>query len=248
MNSFHSALLLLWGAAAAQAQSDPRLTSWMTANSTRYARVTETTTTPPMATWPSPGIPRNAGSPSQALPAYADVQQILYSAGFVYMRSANLASHRMGPWYKEYEKITVNGLWPDNGRLTSKVPRNPTLAANPIIVSRQVAQGPVGVINGNITEPVTTLGTGGPATAESWVTGPSLAPGSGTVTLTWASVEGGTYKVEASTTLQTWTTLNAAVPATAVATQTPFTDPGGAASNSRRFYKVTRTGLATYDP
>ncbi len=50
--------------------SNPQLTSWMTAQSSKYARVTETTTTTPVATWPSPGIPKNANSPSQTLPAY----------------------------------------------------------------------------------------------------------------------------------------------------------------------------------
>jgi hypothetical protein len=65
-------------------------------------------------------------SPSQLLPAYADVQQIQYSANFVYIRSTDLASHPMGPWYKEYSKTTVNGLWPANRSLVSKIPRNPT--------------------------------------------------------------------------------------------------------------------------
>lgn len=48
--------------------------------------------------------------PTQTVPAQADVQQVLYSANFVDVRSSDLASHRMEPWYKEYFKITVNGL------------------------------------------------------------------------------------------------------------------------------------------
>ncbi len=509
-----------------QSHADPRFTSWLTTNSTKYARVTETTTTSPVATWPSPGIPKNAMSPTQAVPAYADVQQILYSANFVYVKSANLASHRMGPWYKEYTKVTVNGLWPDNGKITSKIPRNPSAVANPIVVSQQVAQGPVGVlvngvtianlgdgsgydtalakdagvtgggapgnqsdvwircatgaegpildsgfghpapdggyhyhaspralryqlgdnltltpggastpsidtytentsnlhhspivgwaydgypiygpygyssandpnspvrrmvsghvprdgtkgttnlttagrrslapwaalfhtftttlgsadyalpstrwgpnvstsfpigwyaedfdylgdivktpatgaryvqgvdfdldkpngrqcvtpefpggiyayfipidangvpafpysigrywrgtrsggrvVNGNITETVTTLFTGGPAMAETWKGGPSIAPASGNVTITWNSLEGGTYKVEASGNLQSWSVLNAAQAAAGNATSTPFVDSASAlpGNNPRRFYRVTRTGNATFD-
>jgi hypothetical protein len=507
-----SAFLLVCAFSSATAQTDPRLTSWLTTNSTKYARVTETTTTAPVATWPSPGIPKNTQSPTQDTPAYADVQQILYSNNFVYVKSADLASHRMGPWYKEYAKVTVNGLWPKNRALTSKVPRNPVPGTGLV----QVSQGPVGVlvngvtianlgdgsgyntalgrdggitgggvpgnqtnvwircatgaegpildagfghpapdggyhyhanpralrhqlgdnlaynaaadtytentenlrhspilgwaydgypiygpygysiannatsavrrmvsghvprngqygttnlnttgrkslppwaaffhtfttspgssdyalastnwgpdvsasypigwyaedfdylgdrvktpstgakylqgvdfdlnkpngrqcvtpefpggtyayfipidatgapaypfsigrywygvnnggrvINGNITESVTTQFTGGPAMPETWITGPTLSPATGDVTLTWSSVEGGTYKVEASGTLQTWTTLSAALPAASGATQTSLTESD---SSSRRFYRISRATLAPFDP
>ena len=500
---------------AATAHADPQLTSWLTANSTKYARVTETTSAAPVSIWPNAGIPKNAGSPSQITPAYADVQQVLYSANFVYVRSADLASHKMGPWYKEYAKVTVNGLWPDNGRLTSKIPRNPTLAPTPSSANNfnQVAQGPVGVMvngvtianlgdgsgwnpttqrdggitgggvpgnqtnvwircatgaegpildggfghpapdggyhyhanpralryqlgdnlsynaatdtytenttnlhhspiigwaydgypiygpygyssamdassparrmvsghvprdgsfgttdlavtgrhslapwaalfhtftttlgstdytlqaanygpdisasfpigwyaedfdylgdrgytqgihfdldkpngrlcvtpefpggtyayfipidavgapafpysigrywygnrtggrvpTGNITESVTTLFTGGPAIAESWNGGPTVNPTSGDVTLTWSSLEGGTYQVEASTNLSTWTPIAPSVSAAAGSTQTTLIESGAAlpANNAKRFYKVTRTGVATFSP
>jgi hypothetical protein len=499
---------------AATAHADPQLTSWLTTNSTKYARVTETTSTAPVSIWPNAGIPKNVGSPSQTTPAYADVQQVLYSANFVYVRSADLASHKMGPWYKEYAKVTVNGLWPDNGRLTSKIPRNPTLAPTPSDANNynQVAQGPVGVMvngvtianlgdgsgwnpttqrdggitgggvpgnqtnvwircatgaegpildggfghpapdggyhyhanpralryqlgdnlsynaatdtyiedttnlhhspiigwaydgypiygpygyssamdasspvrrmvsghvprdgsfgttnlavtgrhslapwaalfhtftttlgstdyallaathgpdvsasfpigwyaedfdylgdrgftqgihfdldkpngrlcvtpefpggtyayfipidaagapafpysigrywygdrtggrvpNGNITESVTTLFTGGPAIAESWAN-PTVNPASGDVTLTWSSLEGGTYQVEASTNLSTWTPIAPSVSAAAGSTQTTLIESGAAlpANNTKRFYKVTRTGVATFSP
>lgn len=140
------------------AHADPRLTQWMTAGSSRYARITETTTTTPVAVWPSSGIPKNAQSPSQTIPAYADVQQILYSANFVYVRSADLASHQMGPWYKEYSKTTVNGLWPARRSLTSKIPRFPTPVALPNQVADQVRQGPVGVLVNGVT--IANLGDG----------------------------------------------------------------------------------------
>ena len=130
------------------------LTSWLTNNSGQYARVTETTTTAPVTTWPSPGIQQNNANNEQVLPAYADVHMVLYSTNFVYVRSSDLASHRMGPWYKEYAKINVNGLWPENRSLTSKIPRFPTPAASP----NQVSQGPVGVLVNGVT--IANLGDG----------------------------------------------------------------------------------------
>jgi hypothetical protein len=126
----------------------------MTNYSGQYARVTETNNAVPVATWPSPGIPKNLMSPTQPLPAYADVQAVLFSTNFVYVRSSDLASHPMGPWYKEYEDITVNGLWPQNRSLTSKIPRFPQPATTP----NQVAQGPVGVLLNGVT--IANLGDG----------------------------------------------------------------------------------------
>lgn len=145
-------------AVAAYAPADPQLTSWLTANSTRYARVTETTTTTAVAVWPNVGIAKNPGSPSQTVAAYADVQQILYSNNFIYVRSADLASHPMGPWYKEYSKTTVNGLWPSRRSLTSKIPRVPTAVSAPNQVADQVGQGPVGVLVNGVT--IANLGDG----------------------------------------------------------------------------------------
>ena len=140
-------LLSLFIPGALLAADDPRLSLWMTGNSMKYARVTETTTSAPVAVWPSPGIARNPQSPTQPIPGYADVQQVLFSNNFVYVRSSDLASHRMGPWYKEYAKLTVNGLWPQGHSLTSRIPRNPVAATTP----EQVGQGPIGVLLNGVT-------------------------------------------------------------------------------------------------
>ena len=92
------------------------------------------------------------------------------------------------------------------------------------------------------------LFNGGPNTQES-MDAPAVNAASGDVTLTWSSVEGGTYKVEASNSLSgTWTTLNPAKPASAGATKTVTTENGAALASPKRFYRVTRTGLAPYDP
>ena len=88
---------------------------------------------------------------------------------------------------------------------------------------------------------------GGPNTQPA-VLAPTVDPASDTVTLTWSSVDGGTYKVEASSNLQSWTTLNPAIPAAPGTTSTPFTESISTQTHPKRFYKVTRTGLATFDP
>ncbi len=70
----------------------------------------------------------------------------------------------------------------------------------------------------------------------------------GNVTLAWTSTEGGTYKVEAVSDLTaTWATLNAAYPATTAAVETAYLETGAATGNGNRFYRLTRTALASYD-
>ncbi len=106
------------------------------------------------------------------------------------------------------------------------------------------------VPNGNIGESVTMLFTGGPAIPESWSSSPAVNPANGNVTLTWNSLEGGSYQVEASTNLTAWSIIATNVPAASSGTQTPITENAAAlpANNTRRFYKVTRTATAAYDP
>ena len=93
----------------------------------------------------------------------------------------------------------------------------------------------------------TTYISAGPNTPEQpQVTAVNSATGN--VTLAWSSTEGGTYKVEAVSDLTgTWATLNAAYPATAAAVKTPYVETGGATANTKRFYRLNRTALATYD-
>ncbi|MCX6895186.1 MAG: YHYH protein, partial [Verrucomicrobia bacterium] len=65
----------------------------------------------------------------------------------------------------------------------------------------------------------------------------------GTVTLTWSSVEGGHYNVEATTNFTTWTTNAINVRAAGTATATNI-----AASANQNFFRIARTSLDTYDP
>ena len=77
------------------------------------------------------------------------------------------------------------------------------------------------------------------------VTGISTS-NTGDVTLTWSSVEGGTYIVDASTNLTNWSDLSPSVTATAIAAQS--TESGVAQTYNQRFYKVKLSSVASFDP
>lgn len=92
------------------------------------------------------------------------------------------------------------------------------------------------------------LFNGGPNKKETMET-PLVNSGNGDVTLTWSSVEGGTYRLEATDNLTgAWTSLNAAKLADPNSIRTMVTENGAALTWPKRFYRVTRTGLASYDP
>jgi len=102
------------------------LASWQTQYSGRYARVVERTGGQAVATWPSAGL-RNTGG-GQAKPAYSDIQQVGYSASYVYINGTGLASHQMGPWYDEMGNIFGN--WPSNQNYLHRFPRHPQPATS----------------------------------------------------------------------------------------------------------------------
>lgn len=92
------------------------------------------------------------------------------------------------------------------------------------------------------------LFNGGPNKKESMET-PLVDSGNGDVTLTWSSVEGGTYRLEATDNLTSaWTSLNAAKLADTNSIRTVVIESGAALTWPKRFYRVTRTGLSSYDP
>ncbi len=93
--------------------------------------------------------------------------------------------------------------------------------------------------------PLTQYYKGSASTAETWTAAP-VTPSGTNVTITWNAVEGGTYQVSATSDLTNWTTLTPTVTATGGNTAT-FTEIGATATETKRFYKITRTGLATYD-
>jgi hypothetical protein len=117
-------------------------------------------------------------------------------------------------------------------------------SAFPYLIGRQFA----GIVSGgtvsSITEPVTTNFTGG-ANARLAITAVN-ADSTGDVTLTWSSVQGGTYVISGSVDLVTWTNLNPTVTATGIVSQ--GTDPVATQTYTQRFYKVGLGSLATYEP
>ena len=123
----------------------------------------------------------------------------------------------------------------------------------PYNIGRQFYGSPTGGTLMSIAEAVTTNFVGGPKMALQ-LSAPLRDAVSGDVTLTWSSVDGGTYQIEAVNSLpSTWTAIHTNLPVA----QTNFPTPSvlsrfletsaaqGGATN--RFYRINRTGLATYD-
>lgn len=95
-----------------------------------------------------------------------------------------------------------------------------------------------GLVTG-IAETVVTNFDGGPNAALN-VNAPVVS--NDVVSLTWSATEGGTYRVEASSDLNSWTT-NASNISAVLNTGSASMSRG----NSNQFYRVARTALATYD-
>src|ERR1041385_3938348 len=74
--------------------ADPRIDSWYTADSGKYARIYQTAADESadraVTTW-------SRGQGTQSLPVYAGVREISSSSDWVYIRSSGLASYVMGP-------------------------------------------------------------------------------------------------------------------------------------------------------
>ncbi len=123
-------LLLFIGLAAAKA--DPQLTSWFTTNSGKYARIYTSAaneTAGATASKASEGWTRttNGTTYAQTNPVYADVNEINYSASWVYIRTSGLASHIMGPWYLDAAKTQNFPSFPTNTATIYRIPRTLTI-------------------------------------------------------------------------------------------------------------------------
>ena len=112
--------------------------------------------------------------------------------------------------------------------------------AFPYNVSRTFFGNATGNSVTSIGETVTTNFVGGASSALVMAT-PVVS--NSVVTLTWSATEGGTYRVEATGNLSTWTTN--ATGLAAVLNRGSITT---AKTTTNQFFRVTRTGLATYDP
>lgn len=119
-------LPLLILATVVPALADPRLTSWQTAGSGRYARIYQSVADEAAGntstTW-------SRGQGVQSAPTYADISQVSYSANWVYIRSSGLASHIMGPWYLNAAKTNNFPNFPSNTSKLYRIPRNPVIPA-----------------------------------------------------------------------------------------------------------------------
>ncbi|MBM3847477.1 MAG: YHYH protein, partial [Verrucomicrobia bacterium] len=117
--------------------------------------------------------------------------------------------------------------------------------AFPYNIGRQFYGNPTGntVMGGAYPESVTTHFRGG-ANADLELESPAVGK-SGEVTLTWSSVEGGTYVVASSTNFSTWRT-NSPSPTQATGTVTRMTQAKDPAEPAKNFYRVMRTALAPH--
>ena len=110
--------ILLLILAGGLAHADPLLTSWFTANSGKYARIftnaANETAGNSSTTWAK-------GAGTQNAPAYSDINEINYSANWIYIRTTGLASHLMGPWPTNFPN------YPSNTASLYRIPRNPTV-------------------------------------------------------------------------------------------------------------------------
>ena len=104
--------------------ADPRVDSWFTAYSGKYARIYATTadlnSSNAVSTW-------SRNSLSQSLPAYCGVQEIYSSASWVYIRSTGLGSQVMGPWYLNAGKTMLFPNVPVNKKAFYRIPKSSTV-------------------------------------------------------------------------------------------------------------------------
>ena len=106
--------------------SDPRIDSWFTTYSGKYARIYATdadkTSGNAVSTW-------NRGSINQSIPARCGVYFVGSSTSWVYIRSTGLGSHVMGPWYLNATHSMLFPNLPKNTATLYRIPRTATASA-----------------------------------------------------------------------------------------------------------------------
>ena len=113
---------------------DAQLTSWYTAQTGKYARITETDTSlangTTETTWTRTSGPNTI---SQSSPVYAGPQQVDYSSSWVYVRTPSLGTYLMGPWYDDATRsdtVLFKNV-PKNQGWIVRIPRSSTLGSIP---------------------------------------------------------------------------------------------------------------------
>jgi uncharacterized protein (TIGR03437 family) len=114
-------------------QTTPILTSWSTANSTKFAEIVSglNTAAGSETTWPGAEPVGIQTSGSVTSPTYADVQQIQYSASTVYVTSNAFPSYVFGPWFGFQTNGGVFVNFPSAQNRTFEFPYSPAPASNP---------------------------------------------------------------------------------------------------------------------
>lgn len=114
------ALALMLSMATPKLHADPQLDSWFTTYSGKYARIytsaANQASSNSVTTWSN-------GTQTQSTPAYSGVQEVDYSANWVYIRSTGFGSHIMGPWQSGFPNL------PSNQKAFYRIPRTPTVPA-----------------------------------------------------------------------------------------------------------------------
>lgn len=196
---------------------------------------------------------------AQTIPAYRGVPEVSYSSNWIYLRTTGFGQHIMGPWYDNAARSALFVNVPTNQKALYRIPRTSTLTNPPAtktstficidasgtpIAPWNIGQYFFGNPKGNkvssITDTVVTNFVGAANAAPSLGT-PKISGGN--VVLTWSATEGGTYRLESTTNFSNWTTNTSAATASGNTSGYPY-----AGATGLKFFKVTRTALASYDP
>lgn len=136
MKSSRLLAVILVSATCARA-ADPRVDSWFTERSGRYARIYTSDAAraagTAVTTWSN-------GTHTQSLPAYCGVQEIYSSVNWVYIRSTGLGGHVMGPWYLNALHTQTFPNLPVNRRVFYRIPRSPAVP----VAKTQTGLGAIG--------------------------------------------------------------------------------------------------------
>ncbi len=122
--------------------ADPRLDSWYTKDSKKFARLYPTARDEQkgnaITTW-------RWGMGIQTEPVLAGVHDVSYSKDWVYIKTSGLASYVMGPWYLNAQQTRMFPSYPSDTKTTYRIPRTPTISQK----KNLTGLGPIGYfVNG----------------------------------------------------------------------------------------------------
>jgi bilirubin oxidase len=117
--------IAIFAACALNAKAqNPQLTSWLQSDSTKYARIYQSTANETAGT---KSTTWSRGTGTQTNPVYAGVSEVNHSANWVYIRTSGLAGHVMGPWYLDAAKTQNFPNFPSNTAVVYRIPRTPAI-------------------------------------------------------------------------------------------------------------------------